>query len=394
MTFANFENFILNLNFLLLFLTLIFYFLQLTLLISSKWSFLPNSGLKISNVLQASFLGLRWYTSGHFPLSNLYESLLFLSWVLTNCLIILNFRIGNRFITKQTKSQANLNDSSNLIYSFLGSLLTPLILLINTFASFGLPTELKLTSSLVPALKSNWLMMHVTFMVLSYGALLCGCLLAIAFLLIPVFLSLGNKIWFLNFYAKQTILPKIQNDTKSLNLLTFKNENLTKYSEIVSKPDLISNFGENQDEFKLTQVGSNYFSSHPPNFHENQILKETSFHFVPSSKKYDDFLENLDNLSYRIIGFGFPLLTIGILSGAVWANKTWGSYWSWDPKETWAFITWLVFAIYLHSRFSRGWSGQQSAFIAAFGFIVIWVCYLGVNLLGKGLHSYGFFNPF
>jgi cytochrome c-type biogenesis protein CcsB len=76
----------------------------------------------------------------------------------------------------------------------------------------------------------------------------------------------------------------------------------------------------------------------------------------------------LDNLSYRILSLGFPLLTIGILSGAVWANQTWGSYWSWDPKETWALITWFVFAIYLHTRISKGWTGQRSAFIASFRF--------------------------
>ena len=62
-------------------------------------------------------------------------------------------------------------------------------------------------------------------------------------------------------------------------------------------------------------------------------------------------LELLDNLSYRTMGMGFCFLTLGILSGAVWANETWGSYWSWDPKETWALITWLIFAVYLHTRF-------------------------------------------
>ena len=102
-------------------------------------------------------------------------------------------------------------------------------------------------------------------------------------------------------------------------------------------------------------------------------------------------IDTLDNISYRIIGLGFPLLTIGIISGGVWANEAWGSYWSWDPKETWAFITWLVFAAYLHSRITKGWQGKKPAILAASGFVVVWVCYLGVNLLGKGLHSYGWF---
>lgn len=354
MSFQNLENFLSNLNFLLLFFTIIFYFLQSALFISSKWSFLPNSTIKISSFLQTIFLGLRWFASGHFPLSNLYESLIFLSWVLTNFLVFLNSQVAFNFINRQENSKTTLNDSLNLIHSFLGSLLTPLILLVNTFASLCLPAELKLSSSLVPALKSNWLMMHVTFMVLSYGALLCGCLFAIAFLLIPIFLSFANNTIFLKFFPNLS-----QKNSKELNTLIFENVNLTKYSDI-SK--------------------------------ENQILNDASLSFLSNSKKYENFIENLDSLSYRIIGFGFPLLTIGILSGAVWANQTWGSYWSWDPKETWALITWLVFAIYLHTRLSKGWSGQQSALIAAFGFIIIWICYLGVNLLGKGLHSYGFFN--
>ena len=101
-------------------------------------------------------------------------------------------------------------------------------------------------------------------------------------------------------------------------------------------------------------------------------------------------MSTLDNLSYRILGLGFPLLTMGLLSGAIWANQTWGSYWSWDPKETWALITWFIFAIYFHTRLSKGWSGFKSALLASFGFIIIWICYLGVNLMGKGLHSYGF----
>ena len=100
----------------------------------------------------------------------------------------------------------------------------------------------------------------------------------------------------------------------------------------------------------------------------------------------------LDNYSYRILALAFPLLTIGILSGAVWANEAWGSYWSWDPKETWALITWLVFAIYLHTRITKGWSGEKPAIVASVGFVMVWFCYLGVNLLGTGLHSYGWFS--
>jgi len=99
----------------------------------------------------------------------------------------------------------------------------------------------------------------------------------------------------------------------------------------------------------------------------------------------------LDDLGYRSLLLGFGFLTIGIVSGAVWANEAWGNYWSWDPKETWALSTWLVYALYLHVRLQLGWDTRDSAKIGAIGFFVVWLCYIGVNLMGVGLHSYGFF---
>jgi cytochrome c-type biogenesis protein CcsB len=102
-------------------------------------------------------------------------------------------------------------------------------------------------------------------------------------------------------------------------------------------------------------------------------------------------LQGLDDLSYRSLLLGFGFLTVGIISGAVWANEAWGNYWSWDPKETWALITWLVYAGYLHTRLQLKWEARKSAMLGAFGFLVTWVCYIGVNLMGIGLHSYGFF---
>jgi cytochrome c-type biogenesis protein CcsB len=125
---------------------------------------------------------------------------------------------------------------------------------------------------------------------------------------------------------------------------------------------------------------------------KNILIKiENSQTIINPSINYSklSLLQTIDIWSYRIIGLGFPFLTIGIISGAVWANEAWGSYWSWDPKETWALITWLVFAVYLHSRLLKGWQGEKAATIGSCGFFVIWICYLGVNFLGKGLHSYG-----
>jgi len=217
--------------------------------------------------------------------------------------------------------------------SFVGALLSPTTLFINSFALFNLPKNMQQIVPLIPALQSNWLMMHVSVMLLSYAALLSGTLLSISFLI------LGRVRQMIKLDVSKIALQNLSNNSSE-----------TRFSSISEK-------------------------------------KEESFLDFLNI----DYLKNLDNLSYRLIGIGFSFLTIGILSGAVWANEAWGSYWSWDPKETWALITWITFAIYLHTRLVKGWQGQKSALLASLGFLILWVCYLGVNLLGKGLHSYGWF---
>ncbi|MBZ5628927.1 MAG: cytochrome c biogenesis protein CcsA [Acidobacteriia bacterium] len=96
----------------------------------------------------------------------------------------------------------------------------------------------------------------------------------------------------------------------------------------------------------------------------------------------------LDRITYKTIGIAFPLLTAMIAVGAYWANQTWGSYWSWDPKETWAAITWLVYAGYLHMRITRGWRGRRAAYFAILGFAVVMFTFFGVTYLLPGLHAY------
>jgi len=98
--------------------------------------------------------------------------------------------------------------------------------------------------------------------------------------------------------------------------------------------------------------------------------------------------DELDRITYRTIAIAFPLLTLMIAAGAYWANRTWGSYWSWDPKETWAAITWLVYAGYLHMRITRGWRGRRAAYFAILGFAVVMFTFFGVTYLLPGLHAY------
>jgi cytochrome c-type biogenesis protein CcsB len=101
-----------------------------------------------------------------------------------------------------------------------------------------------------------------------------------------------------------------------------------------------------------------------------------------------EFLSKLDAVSYPLIMFAFPFLTIGLTTGAVWANKAWGSYWSWDPKETWSLLTWFVYAGYLHVRLVKGWQGARMAYIALIGFAAILFTFIGVNIFFGGMHSY------
>lgn len=108
-----------------------------------------------------------------------------------------------------------------------------------------------------------------------------------------------------------------------------------------------------------------------------------------SFQKFLPEKEILDSFIYRSILFGFFWLTLGIITGAIWADQAWGSYWSWDPKETWSLITWLIYAVTIHLRLTRGWGGQKLSWLSILGFLSVLFTYFGVNFLLSGLHSYG-----
>ncbi|MFZ3072895.1 MAG: c-type cytochrome biogenesis protein CcsB [Thermodesulfobacteriota bacterium] len=120
------------------------------------------------------------------------------------------------------------------------------------------------------------------------------------------------------------------------------------------------------------------------------IIKERFEAVKKANVLVDRFPESemLDELGYRTIAWGFPFLAIGIISGAVWANYAWGTYWSWDPKETWSLITWLIYAAYLHARVTRGWRGRKAAYLSILGFLAVMFLYWGVSFILPGLHAY------
>ena len=253
-----------------------------------------------ANICIALQLIFRWIISSHFPISNLFESLCFLSWGLIFAQLLLEREYQTPIIS---------------------TLSIPIILLTLGFACFVLPEDLRSSSNLVPALRSSWLVMHVSVVMLSYSSLIIGSCLSASVLLID-----NNQA--------------LQIRSNSVGIGGYK----------------ISNIDLN-----------------------NEVMKPYKF----------SHLEKLDTLSYRSILVGFVLLTLGLISGAVWANEAWGTWWSWDPKETWAFISWLFYAAYLHMRISKGWQGRKPAILATSGFFIVLICYLGVNFWGVGLHSYG-----
>ena len=300
----SFQNSLANYTFLNLLVSMFMYWTSIAFPKLRIFQIIGKIGVVIANLAITIILSYRWWDEGYFPLSNLYESLLFLSWGLTIVQLFLENRIKNQIV---------------------GAITTPVSMFIIAFASISLPVDMQKAAPLVPALKSNWLMMHVSIMIISYATLILGSLLSILFLII------------------------------------------TRGQDVVLQGNSIGN-NQKSDTIKL-------------------INKETN-----NLYNQMNLVESIDNLSYRTIGLGFPLLTIGIIAGAVWANEAWGSYWSWDPKETWALITWLIFAAYLHTRINKSWQGKRPAILASVGFVVVWICYLGVNFLGKGLHSYGWIS--
>ena len=328
-----------NVSFAVLLITMVLYWCGAAFPSAGLLPSLGTAGMAIGNLTIASLLIARWIEAGYFPMSNLYESLFALAWGITTM----------HFVAEQMSHS-----------TLVGVFTAPIAMAITAFAALSLPDTMQGSEPLVPALKSNWLMMHVSVMLLSYATLLVGALIAIAFLIV-------------------TRGQEIELKGSSVGTGGFRSIKEKSIFSAVSPSDIAAD-----SPVTTVSLGNGGTAV----LQRQQKATEAATHLSPQRLSLAD---TLDNISYRMIGLGFPLLTIGIIAGAVWANEAWGSYWSWDPKETWALITWLVFAAYLHARITKGWQGRKPAVLAATGFVVVWVCYLGVNLLGKGLHSYGWF---
>nr|YP_010988885.1 cytochrome c heme attachment protein [Dryopteris podophylla]WOR84721.1 cytochrome c heme attachment protein [Dryopteris podophylla] len=272
---------------------------------------LSKSSMAIAFLCTTEFSVIRWLQTKHLPLSNLYESSMFLSWSFSLSYVMLEVR--------------NQNGLS-------GAITAPSAMSTHASATLGLPEGMQQSTRLVPASQSHRSMMHVTTTLPSYATLLCGSLSAIP-------------------------LPSIsRSETKNYRVFDSRHN----YCSTSLKLSTLSG----------TDVRSFLYPS------------------LLNSKKCQ-LINRLDRWTYQIISLGFSLLTIGILSGAVRANEARGSYRSWDPKETWALVTRPIHAIYLHTKITNRWMGEGPAAAASTGFFLVWIRFSGVNLLGVGLHNYG-----
>lgn len=236
-------------------------------------TYLLGAGFLINTVN----LLVRGLAAGRVPFSNLYESLLIFMAGIALCLLWFTVRWR--------------------IY-LLGAIILPIVL---GMAVYSLTVERSI-ESLMPALKSEWMIYHVSTAIVAYGAFT---------------ISFGISL----LYILREYLEKRDSRSRLLDLI----------------PDL----------------------------------------------------DRLDTLIYRVIAFGFPFLVLLIITGAIWAEKAWGQYWSWDPKETWSLITMFIYAGFLHARCFLKWRGRTCALFAIVGFISVIFCYIGVNRFLPGLHSYG-----
>ncbi len=236
----------------------------------------PNGILYLGAFLHLTILVIRGMRSGHFPVTSIYESLLFFSFVI----VVAGFYFSKR---------------STIPFINVGVIPVAIILLIAALF------QIQDVEALAPALRSYWLTIHVGFAFLSYAAY------CVAF-------AAGVFYIFLERQMKQ----------KHFGLL---------------------------------------------------------YQLIPP-------LEVLDEINYFAVALGFVFLTIGIVTGSVWANETWGRYWGWDPKETWSLITWFLYAVLLHVRITSRFRGRKVAYLSILGFGFVIFTYLGVGLLLPGLHSY------
>ncbi|MBA4495646.1 c-type cytochrome biogenesis protein CcsB [Paenactinomyces guangxiensis] len=345
-------------------------------------------------VFQVMFIITRIMIGGHFPTSNMFEFIAFLCFTLVLAFIVIFFMY---------RSVA------------LGAFVMLLAVILLGYASVY-PREVQ---PLIPALQSHWLYIHVTMAALGQGAFAVGFVAGLIYLVQRVGKDKKGKSAFWLEVTFVVILMFV-----GFSLISFMFSSIgyeAKFQHPVDGQPVIQEYqlppiagphegqtiemdsflGMDQPLFEVPswmkgEKAASKFNSVIWSVITGLVLygiyrlvarKRLSEAFHPLVKNINP--ELLDEISYRSIAIGFPIFTLGALIFAmIWAHEAWGRFWGWDPKETWAFITWLFYSAYLHLRLSRGWHGLKSSWLAVGGFVIIMINLIVINLVITGLHSY------
>jgi cytochrome c-type biogenesis protein CcsB len=323
-------------------------------------------------------LALRWYESyqigggvGHAPLSNIYESLTFFA---------LTIGIINLWVERKYKNRV------------IGVFALPLAFFSLAYASFGADDKIQ---PLIPALKSNWLIAHVISCFIGYSAFAVGSGVGLLYLLKDKesfkLSTLRRRLLWVASMILWALAALALIFVVYMFCLHFQTKwiGLPGFSTVLSTLQVLAGLYAMIYGWIGLPAGANF----PSVFAVFLVVCGaicSLFHLKTESPVFKLLpdLSIIDELTHQLIMFGFLFLTVGIITGSVWANSAWGRYWGWDPKETWSFITWLIYAALLHFRMMRGWRGKRIALLSILGFAAVLFTYFGVNLL-PGLHSYG-----
>ncbi|KGP70925.1 c-type cytochrome biogenesis protein CcsB [Pontibacillus yanchengensis] len=342
---------------------------------------------------QVGYFITRWIASHHAPVSNLFEFTTFFGMMLVLAFIVIYF-----------------------IYrlNLLGLFTLPVALLVIAYASM-FPREI---SPLIPALKTHWLYIHVTTAALGEAILAVSFAAGLIYLIKSVDQSKLNKKTFwlefiiyalyatIGFIVITSVFRGIGYDSTFQIPSEMENAEPTKVEftlPAITGPhngELITN-GAMQPIFNVPEWMSGDKAASKLNTFIWSLLtglvlygltllilrKRVAAAIQPYLTKVNPDL--VDEVSYRAVAIGFPVFTLGALIFAmIWAQQAWNRFWGWDPKEVWALVTWLFYAVFLHLRLSQGWQGERSAWLAVIGFAIIMFNLIAVNLVIAGLHSY------
>lgn len=354
---------------------------------NKRWGTIGITITIIGFISNLGYFITRWIYSGHAPISNMFEFSTAFGMFIVGAFILIYF-----------------------IYRVpaLGVFSLPVALIIIAFASM-FPSEV---SPLIPALKSYWLTIHVITTVIGEAILAISAFAGLVYLVKHVDMKVRSKerFWLeavmytlvvvLGFVVVTTIFSSMNYEAK----FSYIDKNNATQEIVYNTPAL---FGMNEHELlsegkmdplvdmpalinakKLTTVAWSFIFGTGIYLLLRIILRKSI------SEKLQPLFRNansqlMDEIGYRAVLIGFPVFTLGALIFAmIWAQEAWSRFWGWDPKEVWALITWLFYAVFLHLRLTKGWEGKKSAWLAVIGFAIIMFNFVAVNLIIAGLHSY------